>query len=85
MIRNHVAWAADAARAVAAIPGCTVVTGPSLALFTFAFRDDAATEALLRRINDDGRLYLTQTRHDGRYPDPGPGRPASTAPRMTSR
>jgi aromatic-L-amino-acid/L-tryptophan decarboxylase len=30
--------------------------------------DDAATEALLARINDDGRIYLTQTRHDGRWP-----------------
>ena len=30
-------------------------------------QDDAATEALLTRINDDGRIYLTQTRHAGRY------------------
>ncbi|MEY4305579.1 MAG: hypothetical protein RIT52_1754, partial [Pseudomonadota bacterium] len=25
------------------------------------------TEALLNKINDDGRIYLTQTRHGGRY------------------
>jgi aromatic-L-amino-acid decarboxylase len=28
---------------------------------------EAATEALLQRINDDGRIYLTQTRVDGRF------------------
>ena len=28
---------------------------------------EAATEALLARINDDGRIYLTQTRVDGRF------------------
>ena len=27
----------------------------------------AKTEALLARINDDGRIYLTQTLHEGRY------------------
>lgn len=65
-IRNHVAWAAEAARAIAALPGCAIVTGPSLALFTFALADEAATEALLKRINDDGRIFLGPTRHAGR-------------------
>ena len=66
-IRNHVAWAAELAEAVAALPGVGIVTRPSLSLFTFALGDDAATEALLARINDDGRVYLTQTRHRGRF------------------
>jgi len=67
-IRNHVRWAGELARELAAIPGVTVETGPVLSLFTFRFReDDAATEALLRRINADGRVYLTQTRHRGRF------------------
>lgn len=67
-IRNHVAWSRDAAAALAALPGVEIVTRPSLSLFTFALRDrDAATEALLARINDDGRIYLTQTRHEGRF------------------
>ncbi|MFN6978866.1 MAG: aspartate aminotransferase family protein, partial [Gemmobacter sp.] len=45
-----------------------IVTPPSLSLFTFALAaGDAATEALLAAINDDGRVYLTQTRHDGRF------------------
>jgi aromatic-L-amino-acid decarboxylase len=29
--------------------------------------DDAATEVLLNKINDDGRIYLTQTHHKGAY------------------
>ncbi|WP_309666456.1 pyridoxal-dependent decarboxylase [Tabrizicola sp.] len=66
-IRNHVAWALEARDAIAALPGLVIVTELSLALFTFACASDAETEALLTRINDDGRLYLTQTRHQGRY------------------
>jgi aromatic-L-amino-acid decarboxylase len=67
-IRNHVAWAHDAAGAIAALPGIEIVTPPSLSLFSFALRTgDTATEALLNRINDDGRVYLTGTRHRGRF------------------
>jgi aromatic-L-amino-acid decarboxylase len=67
-IRNHVSWAAEAAAALAAVPGVEIVTAPSLSLFSFALAaGDAATEALLARINADGRIYLTQTRHAGRY------------------
>ena len=65
-IRNHVAWAAAARDALAALPGVEIVTEPSLSLFTFRLAaGDAATEALLARINDDGRIYLTPTRHAG--------------------
>jgi aromatic-L-amino-acid/L-tryptophan decarboxylase len=66
-IRNHVIWAQEARDALAALPGITIMTEPSLSLFTFALATDTATEALLHRINDDGRIYLTQTRHQGRY------------------
>lgn len=66
-IRNHVAWALKARNQIAALPGVEIVTEPRLSLFTFALQDDAATEALLQRINDDGRIYLTQTRVDGRF------------------
>ena len=66
-IRNHVAWARKLAEEIAVLPGFEIVTPPVLSLFTFRFRDDAATEALLRRINDDGRIYLTQTRHRGTF------------------
>ena len=66
-IRNHIAWAIEARDQLAALPGVTIVTEPRLSLFTFALADDAATEALLARINADGRIYLTQTRVDGRF------------------
>lgn len=66
-IRNHVAWAVEACEALRALPGVTITSEPRLSLFTFALEDDAATEALLTRINDDGRVYLTQTRHKGAY------------------
>ena len=67
-IRAHVACSEALARRLAALPGVEIVTGPVLSLFAFALRDgDAATEALLQRINDDGRIYLTQTRDRGRF------------------
>jgi len=66
-IRNHVAWTGELARTLARLPGVEIVTAPALALFTFALAaGDGATEALLARINDDGRVYLTPTRHRGR-------------------
>ena len=66
-IRNHVSWAQDLAVALNKLKGVEIVTQPALSLFTFALADDVATEALLTRINDDGRIYLTQTRHQGRF------------------
>jgi aromatic-L-amino-acid decarboxylase len=66
-LRNHVNWAEHLAANIAKIPEISITTTPVLSLFTFAARDDATTEALLRRINDDGRVYLTQTRLDGRF------------------
>ena len=66
-IRNHVIWAGEVCDALSALPGVQIVTQPRLSLFTFALASDAETEALLNRINDDGRIYLTQTLHLGRY------------------
>ncbi len=66
-IREHVAWAGELAAEIGRHPALEIVTPPLLSLFTFAHRDgDAATEALLAAINDDGRIYLTPTRHVGR-------------------
>nr|WP_295467289.1 pyridoxal-dependent decarboxylase [Mesorhizobium sp.] len=72
MIRNHVAWSRKVAERLAAEPGFEIVTPPMLSLFTFrhmAAPDghlDAHNYELLRRINDDGRIYLTQTKVDGK-------------------
>ncbi|HGG06139.1 MAG TPA: aspartate aminotransferase family protein [Aliiroseovarius sp.] len=66
-IRNHVTWSREAANAIAALPGFDIVTAPILSLFTFRFHDDARTAALLEKVNADGRIYLTQTTHDGAF------------------
>ena len=71
-IRNHVAWTSELAEMIRALPGFAIVTEPRLALFSFQYQPDGqdankATEALLQAINDDGRVYLTQTLHEGRF------------------
>ena len=67
-IRNHVAWTAMAAEQVGADPALEIVTMPVLGLFSFAHRaGDAATAQLIEAINADGRIYLTQTTHEGRF------------------
>lgn len=67
-IRNHVAWSGELCEVLRGMDGIEIVTEPSLSLFTFALTaGDAATEALLTRINEDGRVYLTQTRHAGHF------------------
>ena len=70
-IRNHVTWAEKLARNLADTPNFEIVTEPVLSLFSFRHdpgdgRDlDAHNLALVNAINDDGRIYLTQTNHDG--------------------
>ena len=66
MIRDHVAWAADACERLRAFQEIEIVTEPSLSLFTFCMKTEAETAALLQAINDEGRIYLTPTRHAGR-------------------
>lgn len=67
-LRNHVAWSQALCERLRAEPGFEIVTEPVLSLFTFRLEgpDSAArTQALVDRINDDGRIYLTQTLVDG--------------------
>ena len=66
-IRNHVEWSQNLAAKLAQNPVFQIVTEPVLSLFTFKLRhgDDAAQIALVTAINDDGRIYLTQTRVAG--------------------
>jgi aromatic-L-amino-acid decarboxylase len=66
-IRDHVRWAEGLAARLAADPRFEIVTPPVLSLFTFRLRgaDDAAQQAFVMRVNDDGRIYVTQTRVAG--------------------
>ncbi|MDQ2632172.1 MAG: pyridoxal-dependent decarboxylase, partial [Pseudomonadota bacterium] len=72
MIRNHVRWSEKLASRLAEVPGFEIVTEPMLSLFTFRHQSrdagcaDEHNLALVDAINDDGRIYLTQTRFEGR-------------------
>jgi aromatic-L-amino-acid decarboxylase len=67
-IRDHVRWAGELAEDLGADPRFEIVTPPALSLFSFrlAGRDDAAQIAYVNAVNDDGRIYVTQTQVDGR-------------------
>ncbi len=75
-IRNHIAWSHDLADQLRALPDFEISSEPVLSLFSFRYmpqgRDvtgeeaDALNLALVNAINDDGRIYLTQTKLDGR-------------------
>jgi aromatic-L-amino-acid/L-tryptophan decarboxylase len=71
MIRNHVRWSERLAMRLAAVPGFRIATGPMLSLFSFRHEPKHAGDLdehnlrLLNAINDDGRIYLTQTKVDG--------------------
>ncbi len=73
MIRNHVTWAEGLATRLGKTPDFEVVTQPMLSLFTFRYAPagasdlDALNLRLVQAINDDGRIYLTQTRIDGAF------------------
>jgi aromatic-L-amino-acid decarboxylase len=71
MIRNHVRWSEKLANRLAAVPGFRIATGSMLSLFSFRHEPkhvgdlDDHNLRLLNAINDDGRIYLTQTKLDG--------------------
>ncbi len=73
MIRNHVAWAAALARRLDGEADFEIVTPPLLSLFTFRYCPagaadlNAVNQRLLERINDEGRIYLTQTLVEGQF------------------
>lgn len=66
-IRNHVTWSHALCERLRATKGFEIVTDPILSLWTFKLTGatDAETQAFVDRINDDGRIYLTQTLVDG--------------------
>jgi aromatic-L-amino-acid decarboxylase len=73
MIRNHVSWTERLADRIGATPGFEIVTAPILSLFTFRYVADGSGDInkrnrdLITRINDAGRIYLTQTIVDGKF------------------
>ena len=66
-IRNHVNWSISLAEKLRQKPGFEVTTDPILSLFTFRYLPvnsedyDDFTQQLVELINNDGRIYLTQT------------------------
>jgi aromatic-L-amino-acid decarboxylase len=70
-LRNHVAWSEQLHDRLAQEPDFTIVTPPMWSLWSFRYTPAEATDLeelnlrLVNAINDDGRIYLTQTRVDG--------------------
>ena len=76
MLRRHIGLAEDLAGWIEAAPDFELTSPRSLALLSFRHHPpgldneaelDRLNAALLERINDDGRIYLTQARVRGRY------------------
>jgi aromatic-L-amino-acid decarboxylase len=71
VIRNHVAWSVMLCERLRHISEIRITSEPMLSLFSFRHEPmgvadlDTHNIALLNAINDDGRIYLTQTRLDG--------------------
>jgi len=71
-IRNHIAWAVRLAARLGDEPDFEIASPPVLSLFAFRYVPAGATDLdalnreLLRRLNDDGTIYVTQTVHQGR-------------------
>ncbi|QFT67561.1 L-2,4-diaminobutyrate decarboxylase [Labrenzia sp. THAF35] len=70
-LRNHVDWSAALAERLRAEPDFEITSEPVLSLFSFRFAPESArdldtlNQRLVDTINDDGRIYLTQTLLDG--------------------
>jgi aromatic-L-amino-acid decarboxylase len=70
-LRTHITWARDLHDKLSAHSEIEIVTKPMWSLFTFRYAPEGAKDLddlnlhLVNAINDDGRIYLTQTRVDG--------------------
>jgi len=72
MIRNHINWSVELCERLEQEDDFEIVTQPILSLFTFRYKPagdglnvDEINKQLVDAINDDGRIYLTQSHHDG--------------------
>lgn len=72
-IRNHVLWSKNLSEKIRHTPNFELTSEPILSLFTFRYVPtnscdlDAVNKRLISLINDDGRIYLTQTIIDGNF------------------
>ncbi|UTS79066.1 pyridoxal phosphate-dependent decarboxylase family protein [Phaeobacter piscinae] len=70
-LRNHVTWSQQLHDRLQLEPDFEIVTPPMWSLWSFRYQPDGARDLddlnlrLVNAINDDGRIYLTQTRVDG--------------------
>ncbi len=72
ILRNHVRWTEKLCEKLRETQDFEITSEPVLALFSFRYLPqhddaDAFNQRLLETLNDDGRIYLTQTVLDGRY------------------
>jgi aromatic-L-amino-acid/L-tryptophan decarboxylase len=73
IIRDHVAWAEMLADRLGAEHDFAITSRPVLSLFSFRHAPknvadlDQHNLRLITAINDDGRIYLTQTKLDGQF------------------
>jgi len=75
MIRDHIRWTDELANEIRLEADFELTTKPRFALLSFRYRPQTIeteedlenlNEELLRKINDDGRIYLTKTRAHGK-------------------
>lgn len=71
LIRNHVKWCNELEKKFCLDPEFEISFSSPLALFGFrftpeGFNSEEMTIRLFEKINDDGRIYLTQTKIDGK-------------------
>ncbi len=76
MVRNHIAWTRELEGWIAEAPDFELTSARRLSLLSFRYVPpgisdetelDALNEKLLHALNDDGRVYLTQTKVRGKY------------------
>ena len=72
-IRNHVLWSQEITEQIRQTQNFEITSEPILSLFTFRYAPedyadlDALNRRLINAINDDGRIYLTQTTLDDKF------------------
>ncbi|UWQ62299.1 aspartate aminotransferase family protein [Leisingera caerulea] len=70
-LRNHINWSSQLHDKLKSEPDFQITTPPMWSLWSFRYAPEGAADLddlnlrLVNAINDDGRIYLTQTRLDG--------------------